>query len=369
MHVPTSVPIEIRPDHTVRIKIIDSCGMACTFCHNEGTPVTVDNLKATPGAYVGTPGKTGRVSIYLKTNGAQFLAAPVEPGADFAMSLAALRGTISTKEVHFTGGEPTLHPRLPGLVAQAHRMGLTVGVTSNGESGRAVMEECAKAGLDRINLSVFGTTPEELAAVQADRVASVQVAAKKIESLDATVEQALSHGVKVSANIVVVDKTHVPRVLRLIDRYGKDVVIRMLTNLETDSESKEAIDEVLSRVGARPVRRIVTAGASGYRVRYRTPDGGTLYVKLIGSVRLPETCSRCRFNNDQDCHEGYYGVRLYRTIQGEYMVGVCIQRMDLCIPLHEFVMSDLRSEVQNFRDDEMARLSSEHAHDLATAAR
>ena len=34
-------------DRTLRVKIIDACGMTCTFCHNEGTPVVSDNLGPT----------------------------------------------------------------------------------------------------------------------------------------------------------------------------------------------------------------------------------------------------------------------------------------------------------------------------------
>jgi hypothetical protein len=33
---------------------------------------------------------------------------------------------------------------------------------------------------------------------------------------------ALAHGIKVSANIVVPDHTHIPRVLRIIEEYGRN---------------------------------------------------------------------------------------------------------------------------------------------------
>lgn len=114
----TGLPVSVVPDRTVRVKVIDACGLACGFCHNEGTPVAADNAGRQPGEYTGAPGKSGRVSIYLRTNGASFLPARIEPGTDFALALAALRGSVETDEVHFTGGEPTLHPRLPDLVAQ-----------------------------------------------------------------------------------------------------------------------------------------------------------------------------------------------------------------------------------------------------------
>lgn len=42
------------------------------------------------------------------------------------------------------------------------------------------------------------------------------------------------------------------------------------------------------------------------------------------------------------------------------MVGVCIRRMDLCVPLGQFVMSTLCREVQTFRDEELTRLTALH---------
>ncbi|MEW2124559.1 radical SAM protein [Streptomyces sp. NPDC058369] len=364
MHDLSNLPVEVRADRTLRIKIIDACGLACSFCHNEGTPVATDNARRTPEEFTGTPGRSGRVSIYLRTNSADFLPARIAADADFALALAAVRGALPTNEVHFTGGEPTLHPDLPALVSIARRMGLTVGITSNGEAGAGVLPAAAAAGLDRINLSVFGTTPEELAAVQGPRLASPKLAERKLAALDATIETAVAHGVKVSANIVVPDHSHVDRVLRIIERHGQSVVVRMLVSLEAGGASLDAMQAVVDHLGAVPVRRIVTAGASDQRVRYRLPDGRTLYAKSIRPVRLPETCAGCRFNNDRDCQEGYYGVRLYRATDGPFMVGVCIQRMDLCMSLGEFVMSQRCHEVAAFRDDETARLEALHATPL-----
>lgn len=366
MHDLSNLPTEVRQDRTLRVKIIDACGLGCSFCHNEGTPVANDNTGRTPDQFTGTPGRSGRVSIYLRTNGADFLPARIAADSDFALALAAVRGSLPTSEVHFTGGEPTLHPDLPGLITIARRLGFTVGLTSNGENGAAVLPAAAEAGLDRINLSVFGTTPRELAALQGPRLASLKLAERKLAALDATIEAATAHGVKVSANIVIPNEEHVDRVLRIIERH-RAVVVRMLVSLEDGSASLGAMRAVLDHLGAVPVRRIITAGASDQRVRYRLPDGRTLYAKSIRPTRLPETCADCRFNNPDDCQEGYYGVRMYRATNGPFMVGVCIQRMDLCLPLGEFVMSRRCREVAVFRDDEAARLSRLYAHHATPA--
>src|SRR5215218_8662071 len=92
------VPVTVLPDRTLRVKIIDACGLACTFCHNEGTPVATDNADRQAAEFTGTAGRSGRVSIYLRTNGADFLPARIAADADFALALAAVRGSLPTTE-------------------------------------------------------------------------------------------------------------------------------------------------------------------------------------------------------------------------------------------------------------------------------
>lgn len=100
---------------------------------------------------------------------------------------------------------------------------------------------------------------------------------------------------------------------------------------------------------------------SGSRTAYRLPDGRTVLFKQIRPVRLPETCAGCRFNNDTDCQEGFYGVRLYYDRAGTYHIGLCIQRMDLCLPVDEFLRSSLRDEILALRDTEYHRFTERQA--------
>ncbi len=59
----------------------------------------------------------------------------------------------------------------------------------------------------------------------------------------------------------------------------------------------------------------------------------------------------CSLNNDQDCKEGYYGVRAYIDANSVYKVGVCIQRMDLTLDIDEFATSPVIDEINNLRTD------------------
>ncbi|WP_037973680.1 radical SAM protein [Streptomyces sp. NRRL WC-3742] len=360
--MPTTKPPATRVvrDRTIRIKVIDDCGLACTFCHNEGTPVTADNRGRTLLPFATGPGRTGRVSIYSETNGVNFLAARMAPDISFRRAVRTVTKAFSADEVHLTGGEPTLHTEVSVLVSTLTAMGLSVGMTSNGERGRQVMRDCSTAGLNRVNVSVFGTTAEELQAVQSQRFTSRGLAEAKIRAAEQTVRAAVSNGVRASVNIVVPGMAHVNRVVNLVESYGQFADVRMLTSIQDGAESTAAISAVLDRVGAEPVLRTFTAGTSDERTLYRALGSRAVYVKRLLPVRLPETCTSCRFNNDTDCQEGYYGIRLYLTDRGEYMVGVCIQRMDLCVPVAELPKSGIVEEVQAFKDAEVRRLTSQY---------
>ncbi|MFI7101928.1 radical SAM protein [Streptomyces sp. NPDC050161] len=353
----STVPVRVEMDRTLRVKVIDACGMTCTFCHNEGTPVSADNHADHVGEF-GAAGRSGRVSIYLATNGARFASAPVFPDPAFRSALVQLRDALGFDEVHLTGGEPTLHPRLPQIVALAREAGYTASVTSNGENGRRILPECAAAGLDHVNFSVFGTTPEELAQVQNLRYRARSLAARKIESLEESIRLSLELGLGTRANVVIPNEYHVRRVHHLLEKYSPQLSVRVLSSLADGDDSLDAIDLLLDGLRARPTEVRLIAGTSGFRVAYQLPNGRPLIVKHIRPLRLPETCVGCRFNNSVDCHEGYYGVRLYRDRHGTFHVGICIQRMDLCLPVEEFVTGGVSSEIRKMREQDFHELTA-----------
>jgi hypothetical protein len=353
-----ALPRHVSRDRTLRLKVGDACGLKCTFCHNEGTPVVQDNYRNRPGSFVDA-GKSGRVSIYTKHNGADFLPAVVPADAEFGQVLATLRDVLDLHELHLTGGEPTLHPDVAALTRIGVEQGYEVRMTSNGENGAAVLEACADAGLSKVNFSIFGTTAAELAEVQHARYHNVALAERKIDALRRSIELCVARDVQANANIVVPGPAHAPRVHRLLDDYAPELSVRLLNSLDDGQASIQAIHDILLERGGVPVAHYVTAGASGARMAYRLPEGRLIFFKQIRSVRLPDTCAGCRFNNGSDCHEGFYGVRLYRDFQGRYLVGVCIQRMDLCLPVEEFVCSPLRREILRLRAEEYEALTTQ----------
>lgn len=351
-----AVPVNVSLDQSLRPKIIDACGLSCTFCHNEGTPVATDNTMAIN--LTAKPGKSGRVSVFSETNGVDFIPGKMLPDYRFKEALSLLREGLDLKELHLTGGEPSLHTQLPALITAARETGYRVKMTSNGERGSQIIPECAEAGLEKIVFSIFGTTPAELAAVQHDRYKDFDSAKRKIDALQAAITSAADNGIETAANIVMPDVIHANRVLRVINEYDQRLSVRILPDIDRGSESYYAIYQLLARMGAVATDSLVEAGSSNARVRYKIADDREVIFKQIRPARLHETCSDCQFNNPDDCKEGFYGVRLYVDKTGQYQVGVCIQRMDLTMPVEQFITSGLFKEVKEMREQDLKNLQA-----------
>lgn len=358
------IPVSVGIDTSLRPKILDKCGMSCTFCHNEGTPVEAAHLLSPSIANPLYSG--GRVSVFSSSNGVDFLPGIMRPDENYDRALRIIAKTIGATELHMTGGEPTLHPQLVELIKMAKHANYTVKLTSNGENGARVFEACAEAGLEKVNFSIFGTTPTELAAVQHPRFRSEKLAGSKMHALKRSIEAALAFGIRADANIVMSSPVHEDRVKRLIDEYDDRVTVRVLNDLGLGESSNVAIYEMLSRIGATPKELYVEAGSSNSRVKYSLPSGRDIYFKQIRRTTLPSTCATCTLNNDKDCAEGYYGVRLYTDKDMRYKVGVCMQRMDLTMPIEEFEGSSISSEITELRYTEFDMLKKYYTKRLTS---
>ncbi|MCL2037730.1 radical SAM protein [Candidatus Saccharibacteria bacterium] len=342
------IPVRIEEDRGLRAKITDKCGMTCTFCHNEGTPVAVALRGIT----------TQRSSVFSGINGVDFMPGQMQPDESFRYALSSMRRSIGSDELHFTGGEPSLHRGIAELTEQAVSLGYQVKMTSNGENpggiGRAV-----EAGVSKINFSVFGTTPEELAQVQAEKYRNERLAAHKIIRLKESMKIALDSGVKAGANIVMRDIGDAERAMRILFEYDPRLQMRILHDLDKGLESYKAAYELLATLGAKPEELLIEAGVSNVGVKYRLPDGRVIQFKQFKQTFLPDTCRGCSIKSDGGCYESFYGPRLYVDDSGQYKVGVCIQRMDLTEDLEGFCEGAIPKEIVRLRREEYESLREE----------
>jgi len=114
-----TVPQEIaRKQLYFRVSLLGGCNLACPFCHNEGAP------------------KKGLMDVSF---------------AVMAMQAAA---DIGFTRVHFTGGEPLLHPEVDQFVSRARKLFNHVGVTTNGTLLSQKISALLDAGVTRIHVSL-----------------------------------------------------------------------------------------------------------------------------------------------------------------------------------------------------------------------
>lgn len=98
------VPVVVGVDVSLRPKIIDNCGMACVFCHNEGTPVASAHFIQNKLLLPNPTYRGGRVSIFENTNGVNFIPGVMQANESFAHSLNVMHRTLGLEELHLTGG-------------------------------------------------------------------------------------------------------------------------------------------------------------------------------------------------------------------------------------------------------------------------
>ncbi len=69
--------------------------------------------------------------------------------------------SLGLKDLHISGGEPTLYPDLVGLIKEAKQLGLRVRINSNGSMiTEEFAENLLEAGLDEICISIYSHQPE-----------------------------------------------------------------------------------------------------------------------------------------------------------------------------------------------------------------
>ncbi|MFH1965838.1 MAG: radical SAM protein [Acidobacteriota bacterium] len=69
--------------------------------------------------------------------------------------------SLGLKNLHISGGEPTLYPELTGLIEEGKQLGLRVRINSNGSMiTEAFAEDLLSAGLDEICISLYSHQPE-----------------------------------------------------------------------------------------------------------------------------------------------------------------------------------------------------------------
>jgi GTP 3',8-cyclase len=253
----------------LRISVTDRCNFRCVYCMPE--------------------------------EGMQWLKRESIMSFDEIERIARVAVELGVDEIRLTGGEPTLRPGLPELVARVSQLPLrSLSLTTNGFLLRSMAKPLAEAGLKRINVS--------LDTLQHDRFH--QIARRRgLDEVLAGLEELEKYPsvAPIKVNVVAMrdfTESEVVDFARLARR--KPYVIRFIEFMPLDADGNWQREQVLSgpeikAIIERDFMRMVPlqAAASSTSRRYTFEDGiGEL--GFINPVSQPfcGTCNRIRLTAD-----------------------------------------------------------------------
>jgi cyclic pyranopterin phosphate synthase len=229
----------------LRISVTDRCNLRCTYC--------------------------------MPVEGLPWLAREELLSDEEIIAVVRQLAVLGLRRIRITGGEPTLRPALPALIAGIRRIEQVedIALSTNGVRLPAMAAELRAAGLDRVNVSADSLRPERVRAI----------ARRNIEfSPLAAAEHALAAGLDpVKINVVLLRGTNDDEIedfARLtVDRALHVRFIELMPVGEIGEASPEHIvpsDEVLARVA--------TLGLLTPAIGPERGNGPARYYRLAGAV-------------------------------------------------------------------------------------
>jgi cyclic pyranopterin phosphate synthase len=260
-----------RPLRDLRISVTDRCNFRCRYC------------------------------MPREVFGADFAFLPRSEILTFEeiTRLARVFAAHGVQKIRLTGGEPTLRADLPTLVAMLHEIpGIEIAMTTNGSLLTQMAEPLAKAGLDRVTVSLDSTDDAVFRAMNDVNFPVARV----IEGIEAAAAAGLQ---PIKVNAVVKRGVNDHTVVDLA-RFIKDrgLILRYIEYMDVGTKNGWRMDDVVP--GAEVVAMIdrempLEAVEPSYRgevaKRWRYRDGGG-EVGIITSVTAPfcGDCTRIRLS-------------------------------------------------------------------------
>ncbi len=253
-----------RRINSIRISVNRECNLACFYCHNEGMPQGLRSMTV-----------------------------------DEIGSLAMTTSQMGIRKVKITGGEPLERIDIVELIATISPFFIEVSMTTNALGLTPLARDLAKAGLDRVNISIHTLKKDRYKAITGldgldDALAGID-AALDAELTPVKLNMVLLHGI---------NDDEVPDLMRFAGEKGAILqVIEMETERERVSEEiysryhapLEGLRDWLLQVGRRN-------GANPLHNRERfvvenLPDGAMLSTPVVVELVMPmhntEFCGSC----------------------------------------------------------------------------
>lgn len=276
-----------RSFRSLRISLTRKCNFACTYC----------------------------------VSGKDLQQKEVQPplGANALTDLVRdIRKQTELSEVRLTGGEPLLYNELPELIKKLSAMQLPVKMTTNAFLLKGRAKALKEAGLDSVNIS--------LDAVDAD-LFRVLTRRNSLGAVIEGIDEALSEGMEVKLNAVIMKGKNEGQVLPLLDfAASRKISLRFLELMEmghlngmaTDLmvTEKEVMDQITRVHGVYPCERKPSATA-----RYFITDTMVSFGFISNSsAPFCSDCDRLRldsYGNIYGCLSSNFGISIKDSGEAE----------------------------------------------------
>ena len=272
-----------RPLETLRISITDRCNFRCVYC----MPKEV----------------YGRDHVFLERKELLSL--------EEIARVAAVFASLGVRVVRITGGEPLVRKNVEHLVELLRQIpGLEIALTTNGALLPQKAEALAKAGLDRVTVSLDSIDDAAFRALN-DVDFPVQ---RVLDGIDA----AAAAGLRVKVNAVVKRGANDDGIVALAGHFrGTPHTLRFIEYMDVGNTNGWRLDDVVSAdeiVGKLdavwPLEPVEAARADETARRFRYRDGGG-EIGVIASVTKPFCggCSRARLSAEGRLHTCLFAVK------------------------------------------------------------
>ena len=247
-----------RPVTNLRISLTQDCNFRCFFCHREGQRFNANGEM--------TPEEIER--------------------------LVRIASRLGIRKVKLTGGEPTVREDIIEIVRRIKPYVKDLSMTTNGSRLKELAEPLARAGLDRVNVSLHSLRPEVY---------------KKITGVDMleTVLEGIGEAVKylspVKLNMTVMKGLNEDEIWDMIEFAAETGAVLQLIELEAPREMTETAFFRKYFYPLRPVERELEKRAVEIRERrmhrrkkYFVPtDHGIAEVEVVRAMHNTVFCANC----------------------------------------------------------------------------
>ena len=258
--------------HDLRISVTDRCNFRCTYC----MPREVFDA------------------------GYQFLPHEAILSFEEIARLARVFAGLGVEKIRLTGGEPLVRRDVHRLIEMLSPLGVEITLTTNGSLLAKQAEKLARAGLNRVTVSLDSLDD---ATFRAMNDADFPVA-KVIEGIDAAAAAGLA---PIKINTVVKRGVNDGGILQIAERWrGTGHIARFIEFMDVGSTNGWRMDdvvpsaEIVKRIAARwPLEPVGANYAGEVAERWRYVDGGG-EIGVISSVTQAfcASCNRMRLSTE-----------------------------------------------------------------------